>query len=124
MLDPAQRRQYGLGSMILAAVFVAVSAGAGVANAVRRDAVVEQVKTSDQECEARVRALGATSVSRTETTITAVWSSLEGGYSTLGDSSAAAMSCPGWKMTGFCMGQECPTPGVKLELGRVSSEEE
>src|SRR5690606_17920367 len=100
-------------------VFLSVSAAAGVGTAIRRDSVVKEVNASEQECENRLKLLGASSVNKTEDRIVVEWHSLDGGYSLMGDASAAAMACPGWTMRSFCMGQECSNSGVKLELGKT-----
>ncbi len=42
---------------------------------------------------------------------------IDGASSKMGRASAAALICPGWRMTGFCMGAECDNPnGLWLEL--------
>jgi hypothetical protein len=115
-VDPSQRRQFGLIALAMSAIFLSVSAAAGVGNAIRRDSVAKEVVSANKECENRLKLLGVTKVVATDETIVAHWESLEGGYSLVGDASAAAMACPGWKMKTFCMGQECSTPGAKLEL--------
>lgn len=117
-LDPIQRRQFGFISLALAAIFLAGSAAAGVGNAIRRDTVANEVIAKDKECENRIKLLGASKVSLSNNRVVAQWDSLEGGYSLVGDTSAAAMACPGWVMKSFCMGQECAAPGAMLELSK------
>jgi hypothetical protein len=117
-LDPILRRRVGIMSLAMAAIFLSVSAAAGVGNAIRRDAVAQEAVASNKACENRIKLLGASQVTMTEDRVVAQWSSLEGGYSLVGDASAAAMACPGWKMKSFCMGQECSTPGARLELSK------
>lgn len=119
MLDPVQRRKYGVTGIVLSVVFLSVSVAAGVGNAIRRDTVIEEINASMQECENRLRTLGATNVSVADDKIVVDWNDLSGGYSLLGDTSAAAMACPGWQMRSFCMGQECEIAGVRLELGKT-----
>lgn len=119
MLDPIQRRKYGVTALLLSVVFLSVSVAAGVGNAIRRDTVIEEVNASNQECENRLKTLGASSVAKTEDQIVVEWNTLDGGYSLMGDASAAAMACPGWTMRSFCMGQQCKNSGVRLELGKT-----
>ncbi len=123
MLDPVQRRRFGMTALALSAVFIGLSAMSGAATAMRRDAAVDQASASKQECEANITALGASSVQMSGDGLVAEWAGLEGGYSAMGNASAAAMVCPGWKMKAFCMGQECTNAGVRLEMSRVYSAE-
>src|SRR3546814_16357398 len=120
-VDPIQRRQFGIIALGLATIFLSVSAAAGVGNAIRRDSVANEVISANKECENRLKLLGVMNVSMGEDKIVANWNSLEGGYTLIGNESAAAMACPGWKMKSFCMGQECSVPGARLEqIGRES----
>jgi len=120
MLDPIQRRRYGIMGIILSAAFVSLAVGAFVGNSFRRDAVVAQIASADQECQSRLKTFGAV-VNGTDGKIVARWEGVEGGYSYLGSASAGAMSCPGWKMSYFCMGQECKGgPGAQMDLTRIS----
>lgn len=118
MLDPIQRRRYGITAILLSIVFLSVSAAAGVGNAIRRDAVVKEIEATAQDCENRIKILGGSITTKTETKIVIEWPSLEGGYTLMGDASAAAMACPGWDMREFCMGQECQNSGASMVMGR------
>lgn len=123
MLDPVQRRRYGVTALALSAVFVVLAIGGGAATAMRRDAVVEETNASLAKCQADINALGASSVQVNGDTLVAEWAGVEGGYTAMGNASAAAMACPGWKMTAFCMGQECSNSGVHLEMSRAVEED-
>jgi hypothetical protein len=119
MLDPIQRRRYGIMGIIFSGIFLLLAIGALVGNSYRREAVVEQIASANQECQSRLKTLGA-SVTGGDEKIVAKWDSVEGGYSHLGSASAGAMACPGWKMTSFCMGQECTAgPGAQMELNKI-----
>lgn len=120
MLDPIQRRQYGITALLLAVLFLAVSVGAAVGNTIRRESVANDILTANQACEERLKILGASNVVRTDDRIVMNWSSLDAGYSVLGEASTAAMACPGWRMKKFCMGQECNAPGAILEMTNES----
>src|SRR3546814_19720119 len=78
--DPMQRRQFGIIALGLATIFLSVSAGAGVGNAIRRDSVANEVISANKECENRLKLLGVMNVSMGEDKIVANWNSLEGGY--------------------------------------------
>lgn len=119
MFDPILRRQYGIGALMLATVFLTVSAAAGVGNAIRRNSVAEEIVASSAQCENNLKTLGADSVIVTDETVTAKWDGLSDGYAQLGGASAGAMACQGWVMRTFCMGQECQQPGVLMTLTKT-----
>lgn len=123
MLDPVQRRRYGVTALALSAVFIGLSVAGGAATAMRRDAVVEEISASEAKCQQSITALGASSVQVSGDNLTAEWVGVDGGYSAMGTASAAAMSCPGWKMKAFCMGQECANAGVTLQMSRAIEED-
>src|SRR3546814_1277109 len=91
-VDPIQRRQFGIIALGLATIFLSVSAAAGVGNAIRRDSVANEVISANKECENRLKLLGVMNVSMGEDKIVANWNSLEGGYTLIGNASAAARS--------------------------------
>lgn len=122
MLDPIQKRSYGRTALLVAAIFMGVSAAAGTATMVRRNEVSQKAAATDAECVSRIKQIGASTVSQNGDRIVAQWGSLEGGYSAIGDMSAAALSCPGWTMEAACVGQECSTAGASLTVKRLTVE--
>ena len=122
-MDPIQRRRAGVNAMLVSLVFFGVSAAASAGLAVSHHAVVNQIAANDQDCQNSIKLLGATTAAVTGNDAKATWSNVEGGQTTLASASAAAMACPGWKMTSFCMGQGCSTPGASLTLHRATSVE-
>jgi hypothetical protein len=121
MLDPIQRRRYGILALLLSMIFFGVAAAAGVGNAIRRQSVTSDISAATQECQNRLGTLGSKTVTATEDTITAEWATLDGGYNTLSSASSAALACPGWTMQSFCMGQGCTKPGATLQLKKATS---
>lgn len=121
MLDPIQRRRYGIFAMLLALAFFGVAAAAGVVTYIQRQSVAKDISALNQECQNRMKILGAKAVSGSDSDLTATWDGVDGGYTTVGSASAAAMACPGWRMTRFCMGTGCSTPGATLTMSKVTS---
>ena len=120
MLDPIQRRRLGILFLFLAMVFAAIAAAAGVGNAIRRQSVSNDLAAADQECQNRIGSLGGKNVAINGQTITATWPDVSKGMETISGASVAALACPGWKMTSFCMGEGCTTKGASLTLTRVA----
>ena len=118
-MDPIQRRRAGVNAMLVSLVFFGVSAAASAGLAVSHHAVVNQIAANDQDCQNSMKLLGASNASVGGDDAKGSWSGVEGGQTTLASASAAAMACPGWKMTAFCMGQGCATPGASLTLHRA-----
>lgn len=122
MLDPIQRRRYGIVAMMLALIFFGVAVLAGTANAMRRHAVSEEIASANQECQNRLGVLGAKNVSQNEDQITAEWTGLDAGLQTLSNGTAAAMACPGWVMVSYCMGEGCSVKGASITLRKAVAE--
>lgn len=120
MLDPIQRRRLGILFLFLAMVFAAIAAAAGVGNAIRRQSVSSDLAAADQECQNRIGSLGGKNVALNGQTITASWPDVSKGMESISGASVAALACPGWKMTSFCMGEGCTTKGASLTLTRVA----
>lgn len=119
-LDPIQRRQYGIFALLLSMVFLAIAAGAGVTNAIRRGSVTSEIANANQECANRLGTLGAKNPSVSDEQIVASWDGVEGGWSSLSAASSAALACPGWTMQSFCAGQGCAKPGITLTLAKAA----
>ena len=119
-LDPIQRRQLGILFLFIAMVFAAVAAAAGVGTAIRRQSVASDLAAADQECQNRISLVGGKNVSVSGDTITATWPDVTKGLESLSGASSAAMACPGWRMSAFCMGEGCPTPGASLTMLRIA----
>jgi hypothetical protein len=120
MLDPIQRRRLGILFLFLALLFGAVATAAGVGNAIRRQSVASDLAAADQECQNRVGSLGGKNVAISGEMITASWPDVNKGMETISGASVAALACPGWKMTSFCMGEGCTTKGGTITLTRVA----
>lgn len=120
MLDPIQRRRLGIIFLFLAMLFAAVAAAAGVGTAIRRQSVASDLAAADQECQNRIGSLGGKNVSLNGQNITANWPDVTKGMESLSGASTAALACPGWRMTAFCMGEGCPTQGASMTMTRVA----
>jgi len=120
MLDPIQRRRLGILFLFLAMLFAAVATAAGVGNAIRRQSVASDLAAADQECQNRVGVLGGKNVALAGDTITATWPDVTKGMESISGASTAALACPGWKMTSFCMGEGCATKGASITLQRLA----
>lgn len=120
MLDPIQRRRLGILFLFLAMLFAAVATAAGVGNAIRRQNVASELAAADQECQNRVGSLGGKNVAISGQTITATWPDVTKGMETISGASVAALACPGWKMSAFCMGEGCAIKGGSMTLQRVA----
>lgn len=120
-LDPIQRRQYGIFALLLSMAFLAIAAGAGVTNVIRRTSVASDIANANQECQNRLGALGAANPTMSDNQITATWQGVDGGWNSLSSASSAALACPGWTMKSFCAGQGCTAPGITLTLQKAES---
>lgn len=116
--EPAQKRRYGTFLIIGAAVLLGSAGLTQAGIAVGRAHAVRAEEANVQQCKANIKGLGAATVVSSGDEIVATWNGVNGGMAELGSSSAAAMACPGWTMSHFCMGQECRKPGATLTVKR------
>ncbi len=68
-----------------------------------------------QECQKRIAALGFQATVKGEA-ISATMAGLDDAAYKLGQASIASLSCQGWELARFCMGEGCEVKGVSLDL--------
>lgn len=121
MLDPILRRRYGFYAIFLAVVFFSVALAAGAGNAIRRQGVANELAAANQECVNRLGSLGAKAIIDTDgDTVVANWEGVGEGYKTVSNASTAALACPGWVMSKFCMGEGCSPAKASMTLRKAA----
>ena len=81
-----------------------------------RARAAEQAVTQANECRSRLESLGY-KAGVNGNTISAEMTGLSDAAYKMGQATMAAQSCPGWKLSRFCMGEGCGTAaGVQFDL--------
>ena len=80
-----------------------------------RTAAASQAVAEAQECQKRLTALGFQASVKGEM-VTAQMIGLDDAAYKLGQASIASLSCQGWELAHFCMGEGCGVKGVQLDL--------
>ena len=120
--EPLLRKQIGRLSLLLGGLCVLAASLIGGFNYIRRLSVADQEIATVTQCDTDLKSFAGSTVEHVgDDTLTVSWPTVAGGYSRLGDASAAALACPGWTMKAFCMGQACRIPGAQLTLEKLHS---
>jgi hypothetical protein len=104
---------FGLLELVLS-YFIASSVTA------HRTAAAQQAVSQAQECQKRLTALGFQATVRGDA-VSATMTGLDDAAYKLGQASIASLSCQGWELAHFCMGEGCGVKGVSLDLQPVKT---
>jgi hypothetical protein len=99
---------------LLASYFIASSVSTHRANA------AQTAISQAQECQKRLTALGFQATVKGES-VSAAMTGLDDAAYKLGQASIASLSCQGWELAHFCMGEGCGVKGVTLDLQPIKS---
>lgn len=114
-IAPRQYQTMGIIFMVAGIILLVLGIVLGVMTESRREAHSNRVKVSAQDCSAKIKTLGLTSVINGET-IRIMEKDLSRGMELLATSSQAASLCVNWKLSNYCLGQGCTPPGLSMTL--------
>ena len=115
LLDPGKSRKVGAQAFVYASVFAGAAAVMWLGGIVQRSGLASTADVSASRCVENGQKFGVMGT-KDDGKITYTWSDLKDGPHIMGVSSSIAMSCPGWHVDHYCIGDGCSNKGAEMVL--------